>query len=217
MRGFPRTWQDGLHRWRAVTHTASHFRAVQGWAWRQASSEARTGFGLAVVAGLVALAVALAAAGSLGEMARRALIAGGGVAGREAAVQAGALLLAGAVLYGLGRGWPRVRVLEARPGWLRFGPWAWPADAVAHLELRTRIVTHTTDPVTNPYLGTTFTRSRGVEVWVHPRRGRPRRVWTVWGRGAPAARTWAQHMARLAGVPVRPARAHPAPSRRKSP
>ena len=125
------------------------------------------------------------------------------IATREAAVQLGLLLDAGLGLYGLSRLWPRVRVLEARSGWLRFGPWSWNSRDVAYVEMRKVIIDVDTVSADASIAGAMHTRIRGMEVWRRAKEGGKGRVWAVWGRESSRAGTWVRHIAELASAPLK--------------
>lgn len=96
---------------------------------------------------------------------------------------------------------PKVWVLEAQPGLLRFGLRTWQAGQVRALEVARR-QGETTDlwDATYPFFQrsafavTTFT--------LRLTDGRRRRGWQVGGRARRAAEAWVRHMAAVAGVMV---------------
>ena len=187
-------------RWVRQVHRADHFRAVWRWAWDTASTEERAQtVGMLLVGGLAATGAVVSL--SWGGEALLRMVRFGPTAGKEAAVGGLIFLVCGAGLYALGRlVWPRVRVLEARPGILRFGPHAFAATRVRAVRLVRRKITQSTlDPVLG---GTITTRHILLEVLVVPHRGAPQRVWRAANRGAGPAARWVRAMAQVAGVPV---------------
>jgi len=186
--------------WVRQVHRADHFRAVWRWAWRASSADERAlTVGLAVVGGLAAAGVVGGLGGGFAALARMARF--GLAAGTEAALNGLIALACGAGLYGLGRiAWPRIRVLEARPGLLRFGPRQFAATRVRVVRLIRRTTTLSTwEPTLDMSI---HTRHTTLEVHLVPHHGPSQRVWRVGGRAAGPAARWVRAMARAAGVPV---------------
>lgn len=200
MKKYSKIIQDEYSQWHIEIDQPDHFRAVRRFTLAHASTDAKAflAFGLLFLAGgtlfaLVALTQFFDAA------ARIMRHSGHPAAVREGLVWLGVVLGWGVLLYLL---WPKMRVLEARPGFLRFGRHTWAANQVARLEIR-RTSRRTTEveqaDVLPPFRSRTYT---AVTISVVEKNGRIRRAWVHNGKQRSRAAAWAQHMAQIAAVPA---------------
>ena len=196
MTSFPQSFSTGIIRWEVTVNQPDHFRAVRHFSWRNATRDekALAVFGLMFFLGFTLLALAVSL--SLLETLRRLLLSPHPMALREGLVKLGVVLLWALLLYRL---WPRMRLLEARPGLLRFGGQTWRSDRVARLE--TRLVRGESRTLWNADIPPERQRYHGVHIIVMQKDGRARRVWAWSGRGKATAVAWTRRMAQIAGVP----------------
>ena len=199
MKTLPPSFRIGLIRWRVTVNRPGHFRAEARPSLRGASRDAKAMLacgGLFLLAGtLLALGAGWAGLDALGRVLR--------YGPHPAAVREALLFLTVALgwlglLYLLA---PKVWVLEARPGVLRFGPRVWTAtqvQAVAITQQRGETTTYL-DP---DYLLATRSTYALTDFHLRLADGRRQRVWRVSGRARHAAEAWVRHMAAVAGVTV---------------
>ncbi|RME76127.1 MAG: hypothetical protein D6784_06530, partial [Chloroflexi bacterium] len=95
--------------------------------------------------------------------------------------------------------WPKFRVLEARPGFLRFGRTVWPTGQIARLEIQTTN-RRRTETAQADFLPSESRTASTVEIVVVQKDGRRRTVWQQSGRQKRRAAVWARQMAQVAGV-----------------
>ena len=195
----PETIQDWLSQWRVEVDQPDHFRAARRFTLAHASTDDKAflAFGLLFLAGGTLFALA-ALAQFFDAAARIARYGGYPAAAREGLVWLGVALGWGVVLYLL---WPKMRLLEARPGFLRFGRRAWTAGQVARLEIHT-VNRRATEMGQADFLPFQSRAYAAVEISVVEKNGRTRRAWAHSGRQRSRAAAWAQRMAQIAGVPI---------------
>ncbi len=198
----PTRLRDGLYLWQVEENTPHRFYAVRRLKWRGASMDhkALAVFGLLLMVGVTLLA--FEAAMQIPDLLRRLVTMG----------PRPQILREGSLYFVLILGWtglvyfvfPRQKVLEARPGYLRFGTRAWRADQVARIELRSW--RRTTDTLWSAEVPGSTTTLTGVDVLIVQPAGRPRKAWSHAGDGRRIFSRWVRHMAHIAGVPFRPSK-----------
>ncbi len=199
MTSFARSFSAGIVRWRVTVNQPGHFRAEARLAWRQASADEKALFVflLVIVLGNTILAMI---SGWLGLGAGWRLLRGGA---HPAAWREMLLFLVGSLgWFGLLYAWaPKVWVLEARPGSLRFGWRTWEAAEVEALIMERR-QGKTSASWSDVY---DVSRSRGWSVtdfWLRLADGRRVRLWKVNGRARGIAEEWMRQLAAVGGVSV---------------
>ncbi len=200
MKGVPNSFTAGLVRWQVTVDRPDHFRAEARPSLRKASRDDKALLGCGGLFLLAGTALALRAGAAGLEALGRLLRYGPHPVGlREAGIFLAFSLGWLGLLYALA---PKVWVLEARPGTLRFGPRTWEAKEVRALE-----VAHLRGETTTTYLDSSLLIARRTPfaMAVFTLRladGRRRRVWRVSGRARHAAEAYVRRMAAVAGVPV---------------
>ena len=196
----PQTVEYKLSRWQVETNHPEHFRAVRRFSLAKASADDKALLGcggLVMVGGsLLALGAAIHLLDALGRMAR---LGPGMVNWRETLISLVVWAVWGAVLWEL---WPKLRVLEARPGQLRFGIWRWEAAQIRWITMRRRRLESTAtlwDSNISSAAGGSYVV---LEITLHLGNGQARTVWRYGGRHKQRVEAWVQHMAQIAGVPV---------------
>jgi len=191
--------KDEFSQWQIEIDQPDHFRAVRRFTLAHASSDTKAflAFGLLFLTG--GTLFALVALTEFLDVVTRIMQHGGHPAAvREGLVWLGVVLGWGLLLYLL---WPKMRVLEARPGFLRFGRRTWVVNQVARLEIRS-INRRTTEMDQADFLPFQSRTYAAVEIVVVEKNGRIRRAWAHSGKQKSRAAAWAQRMAQIAAVPV---------------
>lgn len=199
MKKYSKIIQDEYSQWHIEIDQPDHFRAVRRFTLAHASTDAKAflAFGLLFLAG--GTLFALIALTEFWDAATRIMQYGGHPAVvREGLVWLGVVLGWGVLLYLL---WPKMRVLEARPGFLRFGRHTWTANQVARLEIHS-INRRTTEIGQAEFLPSRTRTYKAIAIFVVEKNGRTRRAWAHNGKQKSRAAAWAQHMAQIAAVPV---------------
>ncbi len=196
MERLPRTIHDGLSQWQIEINQPDHFRAVRRFSPATASTDLKA---LALLFFGTGSLFAAGAALQLVDALRRIVRYRHPIAWREGAIFLGIVLGWALIVYLF---WPRRKVLEARPGFLRFGRQSWSSGQVARLQIR-RVRRDNVSPLSQfEYVPWGNNTMYSTQVSVVQKDGRIRLVWVHSGKHYTRAATWARHMARVAGVPT---------------
>ncbi len=197
MKKFPTTIENGLSRWNVEVNQPEHFRAVRRFSPANASTDEKAllVFGLLFLVGGTLFAV-VAAFGLVDTLKRLVQFGSHPAALREGLVRLGVVVGWAGLLYLL---LPKFRLLEARPGFLRFGRSTWQTSQIARLEIHT-INRRRTEMGQADFLPFESHTVSMLEIVVVQKSGRRQTVWQQSGRQKRRAAIWARQMAQVAGV-----------------